>query len=820
MRTRKAPKKRRSRHLFPRLSLPVTPYPLAWIGGGWVLSFVCLLAFLDFHPVFKPADTMSAPGWLLGFHLALGVALMAYGYRNLPPNGGPDLGRKAAAAWMALILAAGAFLRLYHLNQAPGQFWDDWATNMVWVHHILDMNQFYWMMPSDGIEPFHPWVLTGFRTLAPDGVTDLAVQRMSSCSVDLLALWVLYLAGKELDSRRTGLLAAALGALGRPLIQLTVTGMRAYTLSLAVGFLALASLKLMRKPSLAHFLLWGFALAFGTHTYSSFRCMMMAVPFLFLPWVLRKPGRGPALAAAGLGGAVAVLLLLGIYSGTFAGTYAGFEGWASLWQGWTQQPWIIAGLFGLCLLPSALSAWPREKGGEVPRLGGWALALGLACLMVYPLTLSSQFNERIADLSPFRGNLGADSLPVFLARQAGSTFRALFFHCLDRGDLQIGANPFYDLFSQGALVLGLAFLIARPDWKKALLAALGALGVVVYLISVDPASTKLIGSAPALYLLAAWALSRLWSGLDPRPSRSRPGSLALTALFFLYSAAGAWEQFQMIHVHWALRPNNDEELARNIAQDESRYRVYVAPSDWFFGWGAQFVLNEGDRYYLLGNSNDVPVQEGKDPPDLAVFVYGDNAPFFQSLCRMFPSAQWKKIFIAYHEGQDSNPDLYMWRVVIPGKAIPSDPKALLHLAREEGPWVRRYYSDHFGWRSPGIVREERVARFSDPPPLSWIDSTILPNQSHPRLARFLGPLQVDRKGKTEWSVRFQGPIWIKIDGETACKEDVPPPEGRSSFSADLGPGEHELEVRFRIPFGDPVPEIRWREAGGGAEKEL
>lgn len=787
--------------------------PLAWIGGGWALAFFAVLALLNFHPIVKTELSTNTPLWIIWPLFLAGLGCMIRGYRWVPSWTVPDVGRKEAWIGLGIILSAGAFLRLYNLGHPPGLFWDDWATTLVWVHTILDKNQFFWMMPSDGIEPFNPYVITALQAVVPDSVKDVVVCRTACCLVDMAALWVLYLAGKELGSRRIGLLAAALGALGRPMIQLTITGMRAYTLSLAVGFLVLASLKMFRKPSLRHFLLWGLALAFGVHTYSSFRVFILILPFLLLPWVFqegRKRGFKLWEWPAPLG---ATFLLCGVFSGTLAVTLPALQGWSRAWSGWTSQPWPAAAIFALGLLPAAVAAGISLRRGKLSPLAGWSLALAVASLLIFPLTLSDEFNGRMGVLSPFRDAETSRNIVGFMAGQVWQTLRSLFYACLDRNDLLIGTDPFYDLFSQGALLLGLAFTLARPGWKKGFLLAVAALGTVVYVISLDPASTKLIGSAPPLYLLAAWAVSRLWAGLPkPRPRTGiLRGGILLSGLLAVYGIWGGWVQFGKLHGYWAKIPCVDTELARHVAEDSPRYRTYLAPSAWFFGWSAQFVLNEGNRYYILKDQNRIPVGKGEVPQDAVIYVYGSNATLIQSLHGQFPSAQWEKIFVFPHNEGDPNPELYMWRVFIPAGQLPDKPGRVLQLIPEEGACLRRYYSPFYGWGLSGILMEERTANFSDPLPQDRLESKMF-DRIEFRKARLLcsqEDLNFALEGNYVFHVDYPGPLWFMVDGRTVWKRDTAGP-GQVSFKARIEAGTHHLELRTRILPDFLPPVIHWR----------
>lgn len=810
-----------TRFLF-HLSEPGPAASLAWIGAGWAVAFFAVLALLNFHPIVKTELTTVRPLGPIGFMFTAGMAAMIFGFRRLPTKEPRDMGRTQAWAWFGILMATGVFLRLYNLGNPPGAFWDDWATNLIWVRHILDKDRFFWMMPTDGIEPFVPYVITAIQALLPDEVKDFTTRRIASCLIDMAALWVLYLTGKELGSRRAGLVAMALAALGRPMVQLSVTGMRAYSLGLAVSLLILMTLKLLRKPSRLHYFLWSFALAFGVHTYSSYRTFMLIVPFLLLPWALGEWKKNPIRLEEWLAVLGAVFLLLGVYSGTFAVTSPLFSGWSKTWEGWAAQPWLITGIFTLGSAPAVFAAWRDRDKATVTRLTGWSLALGCSCLMIFPLSHSEGFNGRMAVLSPFHQQTQTPHPWVYLSGKVWETLRSLFYFCLDRNDLQIATDPFYDVYSQGALLLGFAFLAARPGWKKVFLLILAAIGTLVYVISFDPASTKLVASAPPLYLLAGWAVSRLWSGFSPSPPKYRFSlpAVLLALLLAGYAAWGGWIQHRKIFGVWAPAFLNDRSVARQIWIDEPGFRVYLARSDWFFGLNAQFVLNEGKRYYLLKDTNVIPLGPGEKAEDMVALVFGSDIKTIEALHHQFPSALWEKVFVIPHTGSDPNPEHYMWRVLIPGTSLSTDPKAVLYRREETGPWTRRYFYALYGWGLSGILKEERVLSLSTPAPEERLLSVTFNDYDHARLAQVTGTFQVDVDGRYEWSIGSSNAIWFRIDGRTVWKRDFYEKDSAARKRVHLSAGTHRLEMRVRFKNDYALPQVRWKRVGDDIERPL
>jgi hypothetical protein len=294
----------------------------------------------------------------------------------------------------------------------------------------------------------------------------------------------------------------------------------------------------------------------------------------------------------------------------------------------------------------------------------------------------------------------------------------------------------------------------------------------------------------------------------------------LAFLLAVYGWGGIKIQMGKIFGYWANIPMADTELAKLVAVDEPRYRVYLVPSDWFFGWNSQFVLEEGRRYYFLKETNSIPVEKGENPGDIVLFIYGSNSSTIQTIHDQYPTAQWEKHFIFPHREGDPNPELYLWRVFIPGSDIPFDPKYVLYRHEENGPWLRRYYNHEYGWGLPGILREARVENFSEPIPSDWLNSKVFEKVHYARLAQFLGTIQAKGEGDYSWWIDFPDPIWFRIDGKTVWKRDTPSKEKPKWIRVHLAAGPHSLEFRLRFPLHYQVPEVHWKKAGEEMEITL
>jgi uncharacterized membrane protein len=163
---------------------------------------------------------------------------------RLPTRGEPDTKPNAALLALAGITAAGLALRL----AIPRGIWLDEAISIHQAHlsiHDLFENLQY----GDRHPPLHHLAL--WLTVKAFGDGELAV-RIPSIIAGTLAIPALYLLGRELYDRRTGLVAAAFGAASPMLIWYSQEA-RMYAFVELFGLLALwTQLRVIRKPNMGN----------------------------------------------------------------------------------------------------------------------------------------------------------------------------------------------------------------------------------------------------------------------------------------------------------------------------------------------------------------------------------------------------------------------------------------------------------------------------------------------------------------------------------------------------------------------------------------
>jgi uncharacterized membrane protein len=160
---------------------------------------------------------------------------------RLPRRGEPDTSRKTALAALAGVTLAGLALRLV----IPRGIWLDEAISInqanLSFHDMFENLQF-----ADRHPPLHHVAL--WLTVRAVGDGELAV-RLPSLIAGTLVIPALYLLGRELYDRRTGLIAALFGA-ASPILIWYAQEARMYAFVTLFGVLALwMQLRVIRKPS-------------------------------------------------------------------------------------------------------------------------------------------------------------------------------------------------------------------------------------------------------------------------------------------------------------------------------------------------------------------------------------------------------------------------------------------------------------------------------------------------------------------------------------------------------------------------------------------
>lgn len=802
----------------PSTSFLLNSTPFLLVILGWAIVFFALVSLQDFNLSIKPYSTMKpnvVPLIVTWWMMAAGFAVLLAGLRFLPgPGAGADLGPGKARLLLGLIAGGSVFMILYRLHVPMSSYWDDWANNIVLTRYILDRGDARLLFQFGGREPFFPYLVTGFQYLLGE-YPNVVVHRISSATVVLLTVWVAYLAGREMGSRWAGLIAASVVAFSKPLLLLNLMGLRVGALPLAVSLAVLFLLRVLRRPSPAHFVQWGLATAFGIHTYSAFRPYMMLVPVFLLLWVLkdRREWKDPLAWIAQL---ASLGLLTALFSGLMSATHPAFKAFENTCNTCLNNKSLALILFASVTGLAGLVSWTAARRGGAVKMAGLSLGLSLCCLLVYPISRQPEFNDRLPTMSVFYQESGAtqDTLG-FLAGKVVYVFQSLFWSATDRNDMAISCEPYYDLFTQGAVVLGLAGFLAWWGWRRFFLAVMAGIGTVVLMLSGDPHSGKVVSAVAPLAVLAAGAVDRLRS-LWPGGSWKRWG---LAAFLVVYAVFGFSIQFHRFHGVWAKATGPEILLSRNVHEYSTTHRVYLAGHERFFGMNTQFVLNEGLRFYYLKDENRIPVPPGGAVEDLMILFHEDVKDLEAEIRRCFPNAEWTRHRIFQNYGGIISPETYLWRVIIAGRDVPDDPKCQIYRVEESGGWMRRYYTGYFGWGKGGILRERALEDPLAVPTDEALEQERYKDYVNPNMVVMTGKIQVPEDGVYEWSLCPKNPAYLKVGGKRLFKERIPG-DDVSIRKVRLKAGPCPVEIRVWLQQAAVMPLIHYRKKGDPDWKSL
>lgn len=274
---------------------------------------------------------LASTPWFAGNRLRLpGLALLAAGlalalftlWRQspAPPARAERAGRRAGLAWEWVVLlgfvALGAALRLYRLDQIPGELTLDQISKYWDVRDVvLGKRAPIFFEANQGREALFFYLIALVSQFT--GVGFLAM-KLSSALVGIATIPAFYLLGREIGGRELGAMAALLLAVNKWHIILSRLGYRAILAPLFVILVLYFLARALRRGHLLDYGWTGVMLGLGMYSYKSFPVAVPAALSCTLLYALR--GRRRALVGT------AIMLLLALLAYLPNGVYA-LESW-------------------------------------------------------------------------------------------------------------------------------------------------------------------------------------------------------------------------------------------------------------------------------------------------------------------------------------------------------------------------------------------------------------------------------------------------------------------------------------------------------------
>ncbi len=206
----------------------------------------------------------------------------------------PSLGN-IRVTWFGLLLVGVAimavFFRYYQINQVPGQMFSDHAEKLLDIQDIVD-GQFSIFFPRNtGREAIQMYQSAFIAKVLGFGFTFLTL-KLGTILDGLLTLPFIYLLGKEVGTRWTGLLAVTLASFAYWPNVISRVALRFPLYPLFAAPMLFFLIRGLRTQNRNDFIWAGLALGFGLHGYSPMRIVPFIVVIAIGLYMLHAQSRG------------------------------------------------------------------------------------------------------------------------------------------------------------------------------------------------------------------------------------------------------------------------------------------------------------------------------------------------------------------------------------------------------------------------------------------------------------------------------------------------------------------------------------------------
>lgn len=783
----------------PALPSPSTPFftPgksflflfLFWLGFSLIqLTFP---SFSQQFPLIKHLPLQQS--FLMLFVFWLGLIVM---FRNIPDSeAAGDLTSQQAHWILFLLIVVGVFIRYYHGADPSAAFWDDEACEVIDPRRMRDLGDYRdgFIFPYEGCrEPFYTYFMLFLWKFVPS-FTSLEILRLMGVILDTLTIWLLYLLGKEAVNRRTGIWAAALGAISKALIVKALVGIHIMTPSLGIALALLFSLRLFKRPNLSHFIQWGIAVAFGIYTYSTFRPMvlyMLGATFLWVFWknlkVTTTQGSKTLVLATGILFFVYIL---------FNNNAFPENNWIArtIEISWFWMPALVLTGYLLFALRTFLKMTPEDKGSS---WFGWLVGSWICVLLSFPIMSNPLLTTRLSTFSP---NFMTSSYLKGSWDLISPAFKIMFWEGRDRPDLSMPFSSVFGYLEVILIALGLAYFLARIDWKKTFILMAAFVGVFPYFMTTGAHTGRMIACFVPLLLVGAIGFERLLRCVEAyRVKGLKVGLLVLMSILFVWSAQSDIAQ---IYAPWYFHDLNLHGAARvqTLKDQAAGDQVFVTLS---FGGLTGPILYEEHPVLFWKNTNNIYYQRPKNKlTDAVVIMARDEKTVKELLTSTFPEARWSGLSTP---DQPPGDEPRAWRCLIPLSEMSPGRLSQLRFTDYTNPqplqirdiiepcWKREFCNSYGGF-SFGV--------------LDWTDYVSDANAAVPadfnvanESVRYTGNIQIHNAGRYKLVLNTDGTTVVRIDGKKVLSVKYPfthkytaPPKVLDD-SIRLSQGPHSIEV--------------------------
>jgi hypothetical protein len=195
--------------------------------------------------------------------------------------------------WTLLLLAATAlvvFFRVHQLNQVPPEMFSDHAEKLLDVQDVLNGETRIFFPRNTGREAIQMYLTAAIARYWGTGIS-FASLKIGTILAGLLTLPFVYLVGKEVANRRTGLLALVFAGIAYWPNVISRVGLRFPLYPLFAAPALYFVFRGLRTSNRNDFILAGLALGLGLHGYSTARILPVVILAGFLVYVLNHRSR-------------------------------------------------------------------------------------------------------------------------------------------------------------------------------------------------------------------------------------------------------------------------------------------------------------------------------------------------------------------------------------------------------------------------------------------------------------------------------------------------------------------------------------------------
>jgi 4-amino-4-deoxy-L-arabinose transferase-like glycosyltransferase len=212
--------------------------------------------------------------------------------------------------WTLLVLAAfllAAFFRFYRLDQVPGEMFSDHAEKLLDVSDVIQGQTHIFFTRNTGREAFQFYLTAAVASIFGTGISFMSL-KLGTALAGFFTLPFIYLLGKEIGSRWTGLTALLLAGVAYWPNVIARIGLRFPLYPLFVAPTLYFLVRGLRRRNRNDFIWSGLFLGIGLHGYSPIRLLPFVVIAAILVYLLHNQSQGNR------AGAVWALAIVGLVS--------------------------------------------------------------------------------------------------------------------------------------------------------------------------------------------------------------------------------------------------------------------------------------------------------------------------------------------------------------------------------------------------------------------------------------------------------------------------------------------------------------------------